>query len=141
MTLFPVCIWQKDQVVINVAILSAIRRWYFHVGDSIQAIARKSVLSKNIVRKYLKNRVVEPLYRARNSFSKFSSFELKLKQDSPANKRNRRSLVVNIAGSICRGTTRFHGTTQYLWCIRGANQRCTLTCPFTSKSNILPSIQ
>ncbi|EHN3369159.1 TPA: winged helix-turn-helix transcriptional regulator, partial [Klebsiella pneumoniae] len=56
--------------MINVAILSAIRRWHFRDGASIREIARRSGLSRNTVRKYLQSKVVEPQYPARDSVGK-----------------------------------------------------------------------
>ncbi|EPX2628188.1 winged helix-turn-helix transcriptional regulator, partial [Salmonella enterica subsp. enterica serovar Infantis] len=66
--------------MINVAILSAIRRWHFRDGASIREIARRSGLSRNTVRKYLQSKVVEPQYPARDSVGKLSPFEPKLRQ-------------------------------------------------------------
>ncbi|MGP8703696.1 winged helix-turn-helix transcriptional regulator, partial [Pseudomonas aeruginosa] len=65
--------------MINVAILSAIRRWHFRDGASIREIARRSGLSRNTVRKYLQSKVVEPQYPARDSVGKLSPFEPKLR--------------------------------------------------------------
>ncbi|WP_156495143.1 helix-turn-helix domain-containing protein, partial [Oleiphilus sp. HI0128] len=42
--------------MIDVALLSVIRRWHIREGQSIRSIARKTGLSRNTVRKYLNNR-------------------------------------------------------------------------------------
>jgi transposase len=48
-----------------VALLSVIRRWRFREGMPIREIARRTGLSRNTVRKYLANQVVEPRYPPR----------------------------------------------------------------------------
>ena len=46
--------------MIDVALLSVIRRWHLREGVSIRAIARRTGLSRNTIRKYLANgRTVE----------------------------------------------------------------------------------
>ena len=42
-----------DLGVIDVALLSVIRRWHFREGMPIREIARRTGLSRNTVRKYL----------------------------------------------------------------------------------------
>ena len=51
--------------MIDVALLSVIRRWYFREGKSIREIARRTGLSRNTVRKYLRGNIVEPAYSNR----------------------------------------------------------------------------
>jgi transposase len=64
--------------VINVALLSVIRRWHLRQQVSIRAIARRTGLSRNTVRKYLTNGVVEPRYPQRRSRSNLDEFAEKL---------------------------------------------------------------
>ena len=64
--------------MINVAILSVIRRWHLRDGVSIREIARRTRLSRNTVRKYLANAVVEPRYPKRKSPSKLDGYAAKL---------------------------------------------------------------
>ena len=64
--------------MINVAILSVIRRWHLRDGVSIREIARRSKLSRNTIRKYLASAVVEPQYPRRKSPSKLDGFAAKL---------------------------------------------------------------
>jgi transposase len=61
--------------VIDVALLSVIRRWHFREGMPIREIARKTGLSRNTVRKYLTNGVVEPRYPNRKSPSRLDDYE------------------------------------------------------------------
>jgi transposase len=53
--------------VIDVALLSIIRRWHFREGMPIREITRRTGLSRNTVRKYLASGVVEPRYPKRKS--------------------------------------------------------------------------
>jgi predicted transcriptional regulator len=48
--------------VINVAILSVIRRWRLRDLMTIRAIARRTGLSRNTIRKYLTSDVIDPRY-------------------------------------------------------------------------------
>ncbi|MGE0371010.1 MAG: IS21 family transposase [Gammaproteobacteria bacterium] len=64
--------------MIDVALLSVIRRWRFRDGLAIREIARRTGLSRNTIRKYLKSGVVEPTYAARPSQGKLLAFEEKL---------------------------------------------------------------
>ena len=56
------------------ALLSVIRRWHHRDGISIRAIARKTGLSRNTVRKYLSSNVVEPRYPKRKGPSKLDDY-------------------------------------------------------------------
>jgi len=47
--------------------LSVIRRWHLREQVSIRAIARRTGLSRNTIRKYLANGVVEPRYPSSTS--------------------------------------------------------------------------
>ena len=64
--------------MIDVALLSVIRRWHFRDGMPIREITRRTGLSRNTVRKYLASGVVEPRYPQRKSPSKLDDFELTL---------------------------------------------------------------
>ena len=64
--------------MITVALVSVIRRWHLSEQVSIRAIARRTGLSRNTVRKYLANGVVEPRYPKRNSRSNLDHFAEKL---------------------------------------------------------------
>jgi len=64
--------------VIDVALLSVIRRWHFREGMPIREITRRTGLSRNTVRKYLASGVVEPGYPNRKTPSKLDDYELTL---------------------------------------------------------------
>ena len=53
--------------MIDVAILSVIRRWHLRDQMPIREIARSTGLSRNTVKKYLTGHVVEPHYPRRRS--------------------------------------------------------------------------
>ncbi len=61
--------------MIDVALLSVIRRWHFREGMPIREITRRTGLSRNTVRKYLASGVVEPRYAKRKSPSKLDDYE------------------------------------------------------------------
>jgi len=69
---------QEYRGVIDVALLSVIRRWHFSEGMPIREITRRTGLSRNTVRKYLASGVVEPRYPNRKSPSKLDDYELTL---------------------------------------------------------------
>jgi transposase len=58
-----------------VALVSVIRRWHLRDGLSIRAIARRTGLSRNTVRKYLVSQNLEPTYPSRKSPSKLDDYE------------------------------------------------------------------
>lgn len=61
--------------MIDVALLSVIRRWHHREGMPIREIARRTGLSRNTVRKYLASKTVEPEYPRRKSPSKLDDYE------------------------------------------------------------------
>jgi transposase len=100
--------------VINVAILSVIRRWHFREGISIREIARRTQLSRNTISKYLASNVVEPRYVRRKSPSRLDAFAAELTRWLTSNARlgrkQRRTVrqmynalvPLGFAGSYCR---------------------------------------
>lgn len=76
-------------------LLSIIRRWHFRDKVSIREIARRTELSKNTVKKYLRSEVIEPAYPPRVEVTKLDPFadQLRgwLKADSSKPKRERRT--------------------------------------------------
>ena len=56
------------------ALLSVIRRWYFREHLSIREISRRSRLSRNTVRKYLRSDGVEPKFQIAGRPSKLDPF-------------------------------------------------------------------
>ncbi len=61
--------------MIDVSLLSVIRRWHFRNGMSQREIARRTGLSRNTVKRYLNDATTEPTYPKRKSLSKLDDFE------------------------------------------------------------------
>jgi len=51
-------------------LLSVIRRWHFRQGIPIREIKRRTGLSRNTIRKYLRADAVEPVFRVENTGNK-----------------------------------------------------------------------
>jgi len=66
--------------MIDVAFLSIIRRWALREEISIREITRRSGLSRNTIRKYLRSGAVEPKFEVPKRSSKLDSFADKLSQ-------------------------------------------------------------
>jgi transposase len=64
--------------VIDMALLSVIRRWAFRDKLSIRAISRRTGLSRNTIRKYLRTNAVEPQFKVPVRPSKLDEFSDKL---------------------------------------------------------------
>ena len=60
--------------MIDVALVSVIRRWHLREGISIREIARRTKLSRNTIRKYLADGTLEPKYPKRKTPSKLDPF-------------------------------------------------------------------
>lgn len=82
--------------MIDVALLSVIRRWHLREGLAIREIARRTGLSRNTIRKYLRSGVVEPRYPERHSPSQLDAFAPKLalwlKTEMAKHRKQRRNL-------------------------------------------------
>lgn len=61
--------------MIDVSLLSVMRRWYFRDGLSKREITRRTGLSRNTVRRYLKDDIAEPVYPQRDPSGKIKAFE------------------------------------------------------------------
>ena len=64
--------------MIEMALLSAIRRWHFREGMSIREISRRTGLSRNTVRRYLCSGTVERAFKVPDRPSKLAPFADKL---------------------------------------------------------------
>jgi transposase len=64
--------------VIDIALLSVIRRWHFREGIPIREIRRRTGLSRNTIRKYLRAGAVEPKFKVPDRPSKLDPFAEKL---------------------------------------------------------------
>ena len=53
----------REHGVIEMALLSVIRRWHFREGMSIREISKRTGLSRNTVRRYLREGTVEPKFK------------------------------------------------------------------------------
>ena len=60
------------------AVLSVIRRWHFREGMPIREIERRTGLSRNTIRKYLRSGTVEPVFKVSVRPSKLDPFAEKL---------------------------------------------------------------
>ncbi len=60
------------------ALLSVIRRWHFREGMPIREIERRTGLSRNTIRKYLRSGTVEPVFKVSVRPSKLDPFAEKL---------------------------------------------------------------
>ena len=60
------------------ALLSVIRRWHFREGMPIREIERRTGLSRNTIRKYLRADTVDPKFRVPVRASKLDPFAQKL---------------------------------------------------------------
>ena len=78
------------------AILSSIRRWHLRDNMPIREIVRRTGLSRNTIRKYLANKVVEPKYPKRKTPSKLDDYAVKLaawlKTEAGKGRKQKRSL-------------------------------------------------
>ena len=88
----------------NAAILSSIRRRYFRDKLSLREIARRTGLSRNTVRRYLREEISEPLYPKRQAPSKLDAFADKLVQwlsDAITVPRKQRRSLKQMHADLC----------------------------------------
>ena len=82
--------------MIDVDLLSVIRRWHGRDKLPIREITRRTGLSRNTIKKYLANGEVTPAYPARKSVSKLDPFVDTLlswlKREAKRNRKRRRNL-------------------------------------------------
>jgi AcrR family transcriptional regulator len=82
--------------VIDVALLSIIRRWHIRDQVPIREVARRLGISRNTVRRYLRSEIIEPSYADRHTPSCLDKFAFKLsawlKTEAAKSRKQRRSL-------------------------------------------------
>jgi transposase len=100
--------------VIDMALLSVIRRWHLRDGISIREIAKRTRLSRNTIRKYLRAGAVEPKFKVPERPSKLDPFAEKLsgwlkieagksrKQKRTAKQMHTDLVALGYEGSYCR---------------------------------------
>lgn len=89
--------------MIDVAILSVIRRWHFRENIPIREIARRTKLSRNTISKYLENGVVEPRYVRRQGPTNLDPFAAQLRTwlaDNAQQGRKRRRTLKQMHASL-----------------------------------------
>jgi transposase len=95
--------------VIDMALLSVIRRWALRDRLSIREIARRTGLSRNTIRKYLRAGTVEPAFRTPERPSKLDPFADKLsvwlKTEAGKSRKKRRTLKHLHADLVALGYT------------------------------------
>ena len=82
--------------MMDVDLLSVIRRWHFREGQSIREISRRTKLSRNTIAKYLASGEVEPAYPKRTTPSKIDDYAETLAswltRESGRSRKQRRNL-------------------------------------------------
>jgi transposase len=105
--------------VIDVAILSVIRRWHFREGISVREIARRTKLARNTIAKYLASNVVQPRYVRRKSPSQLDAFASQLTQwlerNARQGRKQRRTLRQMHASLVALGYTGSYGRVAAFW--------------------------
>ena len=82
--------------MIDVAMLSLIRRLHMREGVSLRGIARRTGISRNTIKKYLAGQVVVPRYKPRPARSKLAPYAeqliVRLKTAAKASRKQRKSI-------------------------------------------------
>src|SRR6218665_3915961 len=92
----PSHVFSGGSGVIDMALLSVIRRWHFREHLSIREICRRTGLSRNTIRKYLRLDGVEPRFKVPERPSKLDPFADRLsawlKTESKKNRKQKRTM-------------------------------------------------
>lgn len=101
----PLLVFGGGNGVIDMALLSVIRRWHFREHLSIREISRRTGLSRNTVRRYLRSGDLEPKFKVPERPSKLDAFAdrlsawLKMEANKPRKqKRTMRQLHADLIG-------------------------------------------
>jgi transposase len=99
--------------VIDMALLSVIRRWHFREGMPIREIERRTGLSRNTIRKYLRAGTVEPKFKVPDRPSKLDAFAEKvtgwLRAEAGKSRKQRRTARQMHADLVALGYGGSHG--------------------------------
>jgi len=92
----PSHVFSGGSGVIDMALLSVIRRWHFREHLSIREICRRTGLSRNTIRKYLRADGVEPKFNVPERPSKLDPFADRLsawlKTESKKGRKQKRTM-------------------------------------------------
>jgi transposase len=93
--------------VIDVALLSVIRRWHLRDKISIREIARRTKLSRNTITKYLASGETSPRYPHRKSPSQLDPYAAELvswlRSNQQQSRKQRRTLTQMHAALLAKG--------------------------------------
>src|ERR1700732_1694483 len=93
--------------VIDMELLSVIRRWHYRDHFSIREISRRTGLSRNTVRKYLRSDNVEPKFAVPDRPSKLDAYADKLshmlRQEAGKSRKQKRTTKQLPAGLVVLG--------------------------------------
>jgi transposase len=93
---FALRVFSEGYGVIDMALLSVIRRWHFREHLSIREIGRRTGLSRNTVRKYLRLGSVEPKFKVPERPSKLDPFADRLtawlRTEAKKNRKQKRTM-------------------------------------------------
>jgi transposase len=88
--------WPGGDGVIDMELLSVIRRWHYRDHFSIREISRRTGLSRNTVRKYLRADNVEPKFAVPDRPSKLDAYADKLshmlRQEAGKSRKQKRTV-------------------------------------------------
>src|SRR3546814_10958548 len=93
-------LWRAgDHGVLDMALLSVIRRWHYRDHLSIREIVRRTGLSRNTIRKYLRSDTIEPQFKVPERPSKLDPFVERLSAGLQRELADRKSVVSGKRGS------------------------------------------
>jgi transposase len=99
--------------VIDVALLSVIRRWHLRDGISIREIARRTLLSRNTIAKYLTNGETNAHYPQRKSLTRLDPYAAELsswlRSNQQRSRKQRRTAKQMHADLLMKGYTGSYG--------------------------------
>src|SRR5580704_6277213 len=88
--------WPRGDGVIDMELLSVIRRWHYRDRFSIREISRRTGLSGNTVRKYLRSDSVEPKFAVPDRPSRLDPYADKLshmlRQEAGKSRKQKRTI-------------------------------------------------